>query len=276
MNKLFAAMAFLTLSQMTVTVLHAGALTLPAAGDRIDTFRPAPYPHPYPFPGNQCPPGYRMEFDEYTGRYSCLPDHRWPQPLPLPEPQPLPKPWEDRGPIMEERERLDGMTTGIVGAQASLLKGDVGAASSSLGKLFDGLAKRGASLASPVVGGSAAPSAKFITGPFTAGGASFSKLEGRAVPAPYLEGRSARIVAVSDTDANPIQHDNARTGAGVWGGGGAIAGASGGAVGVVAGAVGGAIAGAVSGHIDDIKEKMAKDEKTYQEGTAAANRDHNK
>lgn len=173
---------------------------------------------------------------------SCIPTP--PGPKPLPWPKPNPKPWDD--------ESLNSLFTG----SASKAKGSDGDAVSA---------------GAPVEAGDWTSSARLIPN-------SGRKTGPREVPSGLMNyAPEARIIKVGDTDANPLRHDNAQREAGTWGSTGAAGGAAtGGVAGAVAGGIAGAVAGAVSGHASDLKEKMERDEKSYQDGKAAAERDRNK
>ncbi len=156
---------------------------------------------------------------------------------------------------------------------AAVAGGKMDLAAQGLDGLFSGTLPKSASNAAVYTGGGTQ---------FSAGGYGLKRAggprEGRrgfAVPAVDSSENAAHLVKIGDTDANPIRHDNAQREAGTWGSTGAAGGAAtGGVVGAVAGGVVGAVAGAISGHASDIKEKMDRDEKSYQDGKAAADRDH--
>lgn len=199
-----------------------------------------------------CRDGYR--FDGRSCR--CLPDDA-----------------RGYGPFRDEASPISGLSDGSSAVQESLGKGDAAAALSRLGSLFDGELVQTASAAVPVQAG-AGPRSR--PDPVALGHSFGSRPEKRdfAVPAMERSAGSARLIKVgNDTDANPLRHDNAQREAGTWGAGGAIGGSIGGAPGAALGGAGGAIAGGLSGHASDIKEKMEKDEKSYQNGKDATERD---
>lgn len=211
--------------------------------------------------GNYCPEfvtdcAYGLRFSRESCR--CVPD-------------------DNRGYMLLEKKepQMETLSNEAAAVREALGKGNAVAALAGLGSLFDGALAQTASAAVPVQAG--AVSSRFHTAPSGLErrlGSSTGK-RGFTVPALETSGRSARIVkAGSDTDANPLKHDNAVREAGTWGSTGAAAGAStGGVIGAAAGGAAGAIAGAASGHASDRKEKMEKDEKSYQAGKEATERD---
>lgn len=181
--------------------------------------------------------------------------------------------------LLEKGElQTEMLSNEAASAQAALSKGNAVAALAGLGSLFDGALAQTASAAVPVqAGGAGVVQSSFHAVPLVLGRSAGFQADSRnsVVPAFVPSGGSARIIKVgNDTDANPLRHDNAVREAGTWGAAGAAGGAvTGGAVGAAAAGVSGAVAGAVSGHAADRKEKMEKDEKSYQAGNEATERD---
>lgn len=176
-------------------------------------------------------------------------------------------------PAVFASESMKMLSNQAASAQAALGKGNAVGALAGLGSLFDGALAQNASADAVQAGGAGDIRSRSLVLGRPLGARDGNR--GFAVPALEMSGRSARIVKVgNDTDANPIKHDNAVREAGTWGSTGAAGGAAtGGVAGAVAGGAAGAIAGAVSGHASDLKEKMERDEKSYQAGKEATERD---
>lgn len=162
--------------------------------------------------------------------------------------------------------------------------GNQGSAGAMLSARFDGLASAGDTGAPVVAAYAAAPSVAGYTGGYST---RLSRhVEPGDVPSPdevkkplpppapgkpklrraIFTGERPRIVLATDNDANPKNSDNAIVGATA----GAIAGSAGGALGAAAGMAAGALAGA---HQDQ-QEKARKDEKSYDDGKRAWEKDH--
>lgn len=159
-----------------------------------------------------------------------------------------------------------------------------GSAGAMLSARFDGLASAGDAGAPVVAAYAAASSVSGYTGGYSE---RLSRhVEPEDVPSPneikkplppsgpgkpklqraIFSGNRSRIVLATDSDANPKTSDNAIVGATA----GAIAGSAGGVVGAATGMAAGALAGA---HQDQ-QEKARKDEKSYDDGKRAWEKDH--
>lgn len=102
-------MSFVFLMQMLFTAAPSRADSAAApevVNDRSDRYRPVPYPR-------YCPEGTHRIFDEYAGRYTCVPNDDY-------EPRPLPWPGGRKENCPKGMHRTDGVCEYIDGPEDGL------------------------------------------------------------------------------------------------------------------------------------------------------------